>query len=354
MSGQDDFSLTQSLEELKREIGDQLSLASNITVLDGQQVTLDQLRLVAETAPFPMGRRLVIIRGLLERFEVGDRTNRRPSSRGSRSISGAMPHPVTSPSRESKQPDEYKLWAACIARLPESTVLVLIESKITSSNPLFKELAAKAVVKTFPLLGETRLRQWVQRRVTEEGGSISLQAVELLARLVGSNLWIIASEINKLVLFAAGRRIEEEDVKMVVSYAQPTNVFAMVDAIVESKVERAEQLLQQLLQRGAPPAYLLTMLSRQVRMIVRAREFRNQGKSPAEIQSKLGLPLEFVLRKTLEQASRYSLARLKGVYHQLLEADLAIKTGKYDDELALNILVAELCQRGVKMAMTYR
>ena len=80
-------------------------------------------------------------------------------------------------------------------------------------------------------------------------------------------------------------------------------------------------------------------------MIVRVKELRRQRKSEVEIQDKLNLTSEFVLRKTLEQAARYSLARLKEVYHQLLEADLSIKTGKYDPELALNILIAELCQR---------
>jgi DNA polymerase III delta subunit len=72
---------------------------------------------------------------------------------------------------------------------------------------------------------------------------------------------------------------------------------------------------------------------------------KNQGKSKAEIQNKLASTLEFVLRKALEQADRYSLARLKEVYHKLLGADLSIKTGKYDAELTINILVAELSQR---------
>ena len=81
-------------------------------------------------------------------------------------------------------------------------------------------------------------------------------------------------------------------------------------------------------------------------MIVRARELRSQRKTKIEIQNRLGLTSEFALRKTLEQAGRYSLPRLKEVYHHLLETDLSIKTGKYDAELALNILVAELCQRG--------
>ncbi len=328
LSGQDDFSLVQSLEEIKRSVGDQTILATNTTTLDGQQVTLAQLRIVCETVPFLAERRLVIIKGLLERFEPRGRPSRRKKT------------------TLANQQDDFKSLSAYIGKIPDSTILVLIESRITNNNPLFRELADKAVVKSFPLLRDTELRQWIQRHVVEEGGSISSQAVDLLTKLVGSNLWIMASEINKLILFTLGRRIDEEDVKTVVSHTQQTNVFAMVDAIVEFKVELAEQLLQQLLQSGAPPAYLLVMLSRQVRMIVIARELSKQGKPKIEIQNKLGLHSEFAVRKTLEQASRYSLPRLKGMYHQLLETDLSIKTGKYNTELALSILVAELCQRG--------
>jgi len=229
--------------------------------------------------------------------------------------------------------------------MPESTVLVLLESRITGNNPLFKKIADKAVVKSFLLLKDAQLRQWVRERAKEEGGSVSPQAADLLVKLIGSNLWAMASEVNKLVLFTAGRTIEEEDVRTMVGYAQHTSVFAMVDAILEFKAELAEQLLEQLMRRGAPPAYLLTMLSRQVGMIGRARELRNQRKSRVEIQGKLGLTSEYALSKTLDQASRYSSSRLKQVYHRILEADLSIKTGKYNGELALNILVAELSRR---------
>jgi len=328
LSGDDDFSLHQSLEEIKRGIGDPTTLVTNTTTLESQQVTLSQLRTVCETLPFLAERRLVIVRGLLERFEPKGKPGRKKTPR--------MPD----------QQNEYKLLAEHIKKIPDSTILVLIDGGIRSNNPLLRELSDKAEVKSFPRLKDAELRQWIQNRVAEEGGSISSQAVALLTKLVGSNLWVMASEINKLVLFTSGRRIEEEDVKGVVSHAQPTSVFAMVDAILEFKADVAEQALQQLLQRGAAPAYLLVMLSRQVRMIVRVKELKNQRKTGVEIQNKLGLTSEFALRKTLEQATRYPLARLKGVYHKLLEADLSIKTGKYDAELALSILIAELCQQG--------
>ncbi len=327
--GQDDYSLSESLEEIKRGIGDQSLLAANTTTLDGQQMTLDQLRTVCETLPFLAERRLVIVNGLLERFEPRGRSSRRKKT-----------------AHATNHQNEYKSLATYISKLPDSTILVLVSGRIASKNPLLSQLSAKAKVKSFPLLRGARLRQWIQKHVVEEGGTISPQAIGLLAELVGGNLWIMASEINKLTLFTSGRRIEGEDIKMVVSYAQQASVFAMVDAILEFKVGLAEQSLHQLLQRGASSAYLLVMLSRQVRMIVRVKELRNQRKPEIEIRNKLGLTAEFVWHKTIEQAERYPLERIKEVYRKLLEADLSIKTGKYEGELALNILIAELCQRG--------
>ena len=329
LMGRDEFSLRESLGKLEKSIGDQSLLSVNTTVLEGQQLTLNQLRTVGETVPFLGERRLVIVQGLLERFEP------RRKSGGQKKAT-----PVTN------QEDDYKELAAYLTRLPESTILVLLDGDIGNNNPLLKELSGKAEVRRFPLLRDSQLYQWIQRRVKAEGGSISPQAVNLLARLVGSNLWIMANEINKLVLFTSGRQIEEADVKTAVTYAQEASVFAMVDAILEFKAGVAGQLLQQLLREGAAPAYLLVMLSRQVQRIVRARELGRQRQTKMEIQKRLGLTSEFVLRKVLEQAGRYPLGRLKEVYHKLLETDLSIKTGKYDGELALNILIAELSQRG--------
>ena len=333
--GEDDFSLRQTLEEIKRGVGDQAALTANTIVLDGQRVTLDQLRVTCETVPFLAEKRLVIVEGLLERFE--------PRSR-------AAGKKMT---RLTNQKNDYKSIAAYVSQIPPFTILVLVDGKISNRNPLLSQLSARAEVRSFPLLRDiNKLRQWIERRVKGAGGSISSRAVDLLAKFVGGNLWTMSNEVDKLVLFAKGRRIEEEDVRTVVSSAQEANVFALFDVILEFKAGVAQGLLQRLLQQGAAPAYLLVMLSRQARMIVRVKELRNQGKSKIEIQNKLGLTSEFALRKALEQAGKYSLARLKEAYHKLLEADLSIKTGKYDGELALDILLAELCQRDAVSSST--
>ena len=326
--GGDDFSIRQALEEIKKGIGDPTALMTNTTVLDGRQVTVEQMRSVCETVPFLSEKRLVIVEGLFERFDSGNKTGRKKSS------------------RQPEQPEEYKAIADGIKHLPEFTELVLIGGGIKAGNPLLRELSAMTRVKSFPRLKPSQLSQWIMQRVKAVGGSISPQAINLLIRFVGNDLWIMANEVDKLALFTGGRRIEEEDVRAVVSYAQEANVFAMIDAVLEFRVGVAQELLQQLFKQGIAPAQLLVMLSRQVRIIFQIKEMRGRKKSRTDIQNKLGLTSDFVLNKAWEQADRYSPARLREVYHRLLETDLSIKTGRLEGELALNILIAELGQRG--------
>jgi len=326
--GGDDFSIRQALEEIKKGIGDPTALMTNTTVLDGRQVTVEQLRSVCETVPFLSEKRLVIVEGLFERFDSGNKTGRKKSSR--------QPEPS----------EEYKAIADGIKQLPEFTELVLIGGGIKAGNPLLRELSAMTRVKSFPRLKPSQLSQWIMQRVKAVGGSISPQAINLLIRFVGNDLWIMANEVDKLALFTGGRRIEEADVRAVVSYAQEANVFAMIDAVLEFRVGVAQEFLQQLFKQGTAPAQLLVMLSRQVRIIFQIKEMRGRKKSRTDIQNKLGLTSDFVLRKAWDQADRYSPARLREVYHRLLETDLSIKTGRLEGELALNILIAELGQRG--------
>jgi DNA polymerase-3 subunit delta len=324
--GPDDFSISEWLSRAKKGLGDESVLEANITVLDGQQVTAEQLGATVGAMPFLAEKRLVIVNGLLTRFEPKGRPG------GGRGKAAAKNNGCAG-------------FSQSLKNLPPSSIVVLADAAAAAGNKLYRELAPLAEVKSFPRMRRDSLTRWIKKRVKEEGGRITPGAVELLAQLVGGNLWIMAGEVNKLSLYAAGDTIDEEAVKKVVGYSQQATVFAMVDAILEFKVRTAQKALGQLLQAGGTPSYLLYMLTRQVRLILRAKELKRRGLPEKEIQEKLGLTHDFVWRKTLTQAAGYSMARLKEIYARLLETDLAIKTGRYNGELAVNILVAELSRR---------
>ena len=67
--GPDDFSLREKLKELKEGWGDLESLAINTTLLEAKQLTMKQLIDACNTVPFLGQRRLVVVEGLLTRFE---------------------------------------------------------------------------------------------------------------------------------------------------------------------------------------------------------------------------------------------------------------------------------------------
>ena len=74
--GIDDFSLRQELEEIKSTLGDRESLSLNTTTLDGRRLTASQLIDACNAFPFMANCRLVIVEGLLERFEQSAATKR--------------------------------------------------------------------------------------------------------------------------------------------------------------------------------------------------------------------------------------------------------------------------------------
>ena len=176
--------------------------------------------------------------------------------------------------------------------------------------------------------------------------SISRQAMNILIELIGSDLYTMANEIDKLVDFAAGRMIEEKDVRTVVSAAREEDVFALVDAIMDWNSAAGGSILHQLLQNGIVPSQILVLIARQVRMLILFKELKSQRRPLAEIRAKLGITYGFVWDKISRRADRYTMGRLKEIYLNLLETDLKIKTGRFEGDLALNLLVADLC--GVK------
>ena len=326
--GKDDFSLQQALEEIKDELGNQEMLAVNTSMLDGQQLNLNQLKDACSAVPFLCANRLVIVKGLLGRFETKSGSERR-ASRSKKKLDSAL--------KEWMELPEY------VRQMPPTTVLVLIDGEVRASNSLLKSVAPLAKVMSFVPLSDRSLGEWIQERVKRGGGNMSPGAVKLLVGIVGADLWTMNGEIDKLLAYCLGQVITEDSVKQVTSYAREANIFALVDAILEGRSKEAQQLLHRLIQDGASPSYILAMITRQLRLIVMAKDV-GQKLSRPEIRGRLESTSDYVLEKAARQARVYTLERIKKAYHKLLEADIAIKTGKYDGDLALDLLVVELGQ----------
>jgi len=315
--GVDDYSINERLQELAAQLDDPESLALNTTRFQAQNLTLAEVTAACSVVPFLARCRMVVVNGLLERFES------------------------KSEGRRSADMNEWRDLAGYVSEMPPTTALVLTDGKLNKTNPLLKKLTPIARVQECPVLKGGQLQHWTVSQVTHRGGKITPRAAAVLNELAGDNLWILASEIEKLCLYAGNRVINDDDVREVTSYAREANIFYMVDAIVERKVARAMQLMEQLMEEGTAPGQLMHMLIRQYRLLLQLSDLNAAGLPMPEKQKQLGVA-PFLMEKLQRQSSLYSLPRLVQTYRKILETDRSIKTGKWKERTALELLVTQI------------
>lgn len=326
--GEDDFSQREELARIKAELDTDGMLANNTTLLDGGQLRPDELAAVCNTVPFLSERRLVIVEGLLTRFETPRERRRRPRR-------GESAEEALGPWRD---------LADALSRMPETTTLVLVDGQVSNNNSLLSLLSPLGEVRPFQLRRLRDMPGWIEQRARAAGLTFTPAAARLLADLVGNNLWLLSQEISKLGVYALDRPVEEEDVRALVASAREAGVFSMVDAVIEGRFEQAMRLAEQLMEQGATVPYLLTMIVRQYRHLLIAKELSHARVPPEEIGMRLRIRYDFALRKVMEQAARYSIPQIEASYRRLLETDVAVKRGVYGEALAFEMLLHDLAR----------
>jgi DNA polymerase-3 subunit delta len=318
--GSDELSRSEALAKLRAQMGDPSLAELNTSILDGEALTLGELRQVCDALPFMSDRRLVIVHNYLTRLGGGGKGG------GERPALDALVN--------------------YLPTMPDSVRLIFVEAEgLPKKHPILN-LAEKhemGHVHTFDGPGRGELAGWVTKRVESRGSTIERSAVDALAIAVGDDSRLLDSEIEKLTIYVGDERpITADDVDLLVPYAGTANVFAMVDAIGRRDGRTAMGMLHKLLDENAAPLYLLSMIVRQFRILIQVKELSAQGLAASTIAKRAGLH-PFVAEKAARQAMNFSMGQLEVIYARLLETDLAIKTGQMEDVLALDTLVAALC-----------
>ena len=127
-----------------------------------------------------------------------------------------------------------------------------------------------------------------------------------MADLVGGDLWTLDQELEKLSLYAAGREIGEQDVRLMVSQVREASIFEAVDAMIDGRSQVALRLLAQLRDDGREPQYIIAMVERQLRLLALAQDSIERRLPQNELKRALGTSSDFVVRKTMDQARRHS------------------------------------------------
>jgi len=189
-----------------------------------------------------------------------------------------------------------------------------------------------------PLTGEN-LKKWLRKELAFYKTDITSEAEALLLNFIGSDIWQLSNEIKKLINFSSDKKIMPEDVKLLVKPNIENDIFKTIDAIAQKNKKQAIYLTHKHLEMGDSPSYLLSMINFQFRNLLIIKDLieKNQPYSAILKISKLH---PFVVRKTYQEANKFTLSELKKIYQKIFQVDLSLKTGKVSPEAALDLFLS--------------
>jgi len=221
-------------------------------------------------------------------------------------------------------------------------ILLFYETKETPrGDPLFKFLKKYAKSQEFKLLEGENLENWVKKEIENYKVKINPLALEKLTDYVGNDLWQMANEIGKLASYKKNKKVGEKDVELLVKPKIEPEIFKTIDAIASRNKKQALELIHKHLERGDNPLYLLSMINFQFRNLLTIRDLIEKNKSPYTLLEETTLHPD-VMKKSYSQAQKFKIDELKKIYQKIFQVDLAIKTGRVEPEVALDLLIAEI------------
>ncbi len=229
--------------------------------------------------------------------------------------------------------------AEYLAEPNETTYFVFTESEIDKRSKLFKTVNSKGYAAEFAVQDEKTLKRWAAGVLGKEGKKITENTVQILLSKTGTDMENIQMELEKLICYCLDREvITDKDVEAVCTTRISNHIFDMINAIADKQQKKALDLYYDLLALKEPPMRILFLIARQCNLLLQAKELKLKGHDQRSIASKIGVP-PFAAGKYLAQASRFKTEKLRNAVAKCVEAEEAVKSGRMNDILSVEILI---------------
>jgi DNA polymerase-3 subunit delta len=243
---------------------------------------------------------------------------------------------------------KLKLWQDALLNFlsqqkdsPEENYIIFWQTeKPDVRTKLYKALKKFRFVEEFENYSNAELVAWLKKQAQLKNKSLDTDTANLLISYVGNDMWSLAQEIEKLIHFCSDK-ITTEDVKSIVVAKIDENIFALVEALGQQNKALAFKLLEEKFDNGTSAQYILSMVVRQYRLLIKAKALSKQANYAGALAQALKLP-PWLAEKTFAQSQLYTMDQLKAIYAELLSLDQQLKSSGPSDKLLFTKLVNHL------------
>lgn len=305
--GEDPFRRKLYEGRFKNKIVDESAQMMNVSVFNDAKTTAGQVIEAAETLPFLNDRRFILVKdcGFL--------------SEGKKA--------------------ESELLAEYISDVPETACILFSEEKADKRLKLYKAIVKAGICEEIKPFDEKALIDLISRKLEKNGIKIARSLCAYMVRNSGENIELLSADTDKLIAYLDGKnKVTAEDIDAVCSKISEVKVFDMVSAMISGDSERALEIYRNLLNLNESPFMVLSLISRQFRIILKSKSMSEAGIPNADIAKLIGVPA-FAVSGALRQAGSFSYGMLIKALNSCLKTDYGIKLGKAEPAAGVEALI---------------
>jgi DNA polymerase III subunit delta len=305
--GPEEYQSTQALNLLKKQIVPPEAVDFDYSIFAAEDVPVDEILGAANVFPMVSKRRLVVVRD----------------------------------AQNIKDVDAESLLESLPSISPRSTV-IFTALELDHRKKFYKTLREQFCVAEFSKLKDAALNRWVEDYIKKHGYRLSPASLKKIVELAGSDLQSLASELDKLMLYAGDAKvIPDHAIEDLVRTSRQQGIFNLIDAVNQRDRNTALKSLANLLSMGDHPLVVVNMLTRNCRQMLIAKEGMQKGLSSRDIGAAAQIQPYFI-DKFVRQVRDVDIHDIQTMYLRLAAMDKQMKSTSLDGKVLLESLICSL------------
>jgi DNA polymerase III subunit delta len=305
--GDDLPKIESALKRLKSRIVEEAGSDINVEEFDAATDSATQVVNAANTLAFLGGTRLVLVQGAHSWLKA-----------------------------------DKEIIAAYLKSPAPDACLTLVAEKLPATDLLRSAMKEHGQVLEYAAPKEGQLPQWVvQEAATRLDMNLGFQEARLLVQRCGDNQNMLLRELEKLQMYADGRRVTADDIRLLATPTVEASIFDLLDSVALGRGSATFTAVDDLLALGEKAEMLFARIARNFQNLAKVAALRDEGMRPEAIQVELKMK-PYPVKKLMEQsavlgndgiARRLAIlaetdARMKGMGNLPAEMELQLCLGK--------------------------
>ncbi|KAF3362079.1 hypothetical protein PHSC3_001390 [Chlamydiales bacterium STE3] len=226
---------------------------------------------------------------------------------------------------------------------PRGVYLILSGSDLKAHTHFYKRAEKCGVILEMvdekPWEKEKNVQEWLVQEAAKLGKRMAPQAVQLLIKAVGNNVFHLLSELNKLFCFAGERgEITVEDIRAIACYTHQENSWQLGDALFKRNGALAFKISRGILAQEVPFFVLLRQIRTQFQTALHVASLS----SSSEVKEDFPQLKESSIERHRAHVQDYGYSKLPEALKTINQVEWMAKNGMDRYDLLSDFLIFKL------------